>query len=108
MSDDEFYTLVDDTIQELFFKIPQHGKTIFCAFPGNRFPRDMERRFMNEVLDRINECYSDKYKIYYKDLGTGFYMIDKEYEAKKIEEIEQKFKDGKKRNLYIEKGYEEI
>lgn len=108
MNDDEFYELVDDTMQELFFKIPQHGKTIFCAFPGYNFPQSKEREFMNEVLKRINARYSDKYKIYWKDFSNGFYLIDKEWERKEIEERIKKSNDNKKRSLYIEKGYEEI
>ena len=108
MSDNEFYELVDDAIQELLLKIPQHRETIFCAFPGYRFPQDMERRFMNEVLNRLNEHYSDKYKIYYKNFHEGFYLIDKVYEEKKMEERAKKSKNSEKHSIFIEKGYEEI
>ena len=96
MSDDDFYTLVDDVIEELLLKIPQHGESVFCAFPGHGFPQNMERRFMNEVLNRLNERYTDKYKIYYKDFHEGFYLIDKVYEEKRMNERAKKFKDGKK------------
>lgn len=85
MSDDEFYTLVDDTIQELFSRIPRHRDTIHCNFPGDRFPQDRERQFIEEVLSRLNERYSDRYKAYWKNFGEGFYIVDKEYEKNKIE-----------------------
>lgn len=58
--------------------------------------------------NRLNERYSNKYKIYYKNFHEGFYLIDKVYEEKRINERAKKSKNGRNNSLYIEKGYEEI
>lgn len=68
MNDDEFYTLVDEEFESLLRKIPEHGNSIFCMFPQYNFPRNLEGRFMDEILSRLNERFSNKYKIYYKIL----------------------------------------
>lgn len=102
MDDDEFYTLVDEGVESLLIKIPQHGNTIFCMFPQYNFPRNLERRFMEEILSRINSHYSGKYKIYYKDFSVGFYLIDKEYEQ------QMKNTTKKQTSPYLERDFKEI
>ena len=101
MDDEKFNYEVEETVNRLLHIIPQHGNFIFCSFPYN-FPGELERKFMNEVLNIINQHYQGKYKIYYKDSANGFYLMDKQYEKTKMKEKELK------ESLYIASGFKDI